>query len=433
VFLAYFCWLYKEVADPARSPRGTRWLFTARSDFVAAALLGIATFSKPTEVLLFPPMILWLAYRRRWTRMVSVGVLFALVAGGLFAINLAVSGEWNYQGGDRRTFYWEFPFQTPASTFDTTGLPMARDEGLGNIIFDSRVFWTNLAHNVAYYFVGRYAGIVAYFFPAVFAMILFLASPRRRPVWQWLVLAAAIAQLLLFIISLPYTWLGGGGSVGNRYFMGVYGIFLFLLPPLASTIGAFVPWIVGGLFVMPLVLNPFAASFRPGDNAKHGPLRLLPPELTLVNDLPVNTDASRVRVWFGDDPNLHDIGFQIYFLDDNAYGREADKSFWVKGESRAEFLIKTDRRIKRATMTFTAGPVATDVKVSIGGRSQSVHVPAGQSTQITFAPSPGFWYQARAFVWVVSISSSSGFTPVFYGAPDSRYLGVRVKPTLVPE
>ena len=45
--------------------------------------------------------------------------------------------------------------------------------------------------------------------------------------------------------------------------------------------------------------------------------------------------------WFGDNPPDHtDPGFQIYFLDDNAFDREPDKSFWVKGESRAEFLVK---------------------------------------------------------------------------------------------
>ena len=50
---------------------------------------------------------------------------------------------------------------------------------------------------------------------------------------------------------------------------------------------------------------------------KHGPLRWLPVELTLVNDLPINTDVERVRVLFGTTPR-----FQIYFLDDNTYPRE---------------------------------------------------------------------------------------------------------------
>ena len=58
-FLAYFCWLYKEVASPERSPRGTRWLFTRRSRSGVAILLGIATFSKPTNALLFGAPVLW--------------------------------------------------------------------------------------------------------------------------------------------------------------------------------------------------------------------------------------------------------------------------------------------------------------------------------------------------------------------------------------
>ena len=51
----------------------------------------------------------------------------------------------------------------------------------------------------------------------------------------------------------------------------------------------------------------------------------------------------------------------MYFFDANAYGQELDKSFWVKGESRAEFLVKTDRPMKRLVLTLTAGAVDTEV------------------------------------------------------------------------
>src|SRR4029453_16304395 len=126
---AYFCWLYKEVAAPERAPRGTRWLFTWKSDVVMAILLGLATFSKATNVLLFGAPALWSIVR--WWRIsrlkagaiyspagtpdarsgqqIPIGRFFlvvatlVLVAGGLFAINMAISGEWNYQGGDRRS------------------------------------------------------------------------------------------------------------------------------------------------------------------------------------------------------------------------------------------------------------------------------------------------------------------------------------------
>src|SRR3954463_13830611 len=58
-FLAYFCWLYKEVATPEQAPRRAQWLFTGHSDVMAAVLLGIATFSKATNALLFVPIVLW--------------------------------------------------------------------------------------------------------------------------------------------------------------------------------------------------------------------------------------------------------------------------------------------------------------------------------------------------------------------------------------
>jgi hypothetical protein len=426
--LAYFCWLYKEVATPERSPRATRWLFGVSGDVAAAVLLGMATFSKPSNLLLYAPIAAWQLWRRRWGAFVVSSAMFVIVAGGLFAANVAVSGEWNYQGGERSTYYAEFPFQTPHSGFDV-GAPKARNEALADIIFDRSVFWTNLFNNIRYFFIGRYSGLVAYFFPAVFALLLFLRSPRTRPGWQYLVLASGLAQMLVFIITQPYSWFGGGGSVGNRYFMGAYGIFLFLMPPLARTWIGIVPWAIGGLFTAQLVLNPFVSSFHPGRYAGHGPLRWLPVELTNVNDLPVNTDPSRVRIWYGDNPGVGDIGFQIYYLDDNAYSREPDKAFWVRGESRAEFLIKTDRPIKSAFFTLQAGPIPTDAVVTLAGSRQKIHLEPGTKRQVTFPMPPGFPYQGR-YVWVASISSSTGFSPVFYGADDARWLGVRVHPML---
>ncbi len=403
-------------------------------------LLGVATFSKPTNALLFIPMLAYVLWRRNFARAVALCVLFGTLAAGLFAVNAAISGEWNYQGGDRKTFMWEFPFQTPASTFEAVNTKAAaRDDALTGIIFDWRVFWTNLGNNLRWYFVGRYSGLVAYFATAVFALLAFFAAPRRRPLWQWLVLGSGVAQILLFVISLPHTWFGGGGSVGNRYFMGVYGIFLFLLPPISSLALSLIPWIVGGLFVGKLIINPFASSMAPGTYADSGPLRWLPVELTNVNDLPINTDSSRVRVEFGNDPGTQGTRnpfFQIYFLDKNWF-LEADKSFWVKGESRAEFLIKTDRPMKRLVLTLYAGPHPVTVHARVGGREQDLVVPAEDSRDITFALGSGFPYvgtddRLPRWVWVASVSSDTGFVPIFLGnSTDPRFLGVRVKPMLV--
>jgi hypothetical protein len=56
----------------------------------------------------------------------------------------------------------------------------------------------------------------------------------------------------------------------------------------------------------------------------------------------------------------------------------------------------------------------------------------GASQQISFTMGPGFPYQGRWPVWIASVSSSSGFVPIFEGdSRDTRYLGVRVRPMLV--
>ena len=297
--LAYFCWLYKEVARRSRPRAGARWLFRPRSDVVAALLLGLATFSKVSNALhVSADRHLACCGGGDGARRSRRRVAFARRARSVCSPSTwrsPVSGTIRAAGSQH------VRLRVSAPDADVRvrgrGAEGAQRGARRRSSSTGRVFWTNLTHNLGYIFVGRYAGIVPYFFPAAFAILAFLAAPRRRPMWQWLVLCGGLAQLLFFCIGTPYTWLGGGGSVGNRYFMGAYGAFLFLLPPISSVGMAVVPWIVGGLFVAPLVLNPFVASFYPGSYAAHGPFRMLPVELTLVYDWPINTDRlARARV-----------------------------------------------------------------------------------------------------------------------------------------
>lgn len=447
-FLAYFCWLYKEVSTPERAPRGTAWLFTWKSDLAMAVILGIATFSKVTNALLLgAPAALWLFRLLRGRRdgapggsgpiaiprIVSCVAAFALTAGALFAVNLAISGDWNYQGGGedvRKSYYYEFPFQNDVPVHEL-GVSKSRDTAMWQVIFNKRTFASNLAHNVEYFFIGRYAGMLPYFFPGLFAMLLMLGAPRRRPDWQWLVLAVALAQGLIFVVATPYTWSGGG--VGNRYFFAGYGVMLFLLPPVETIAGALAPWAIGGLFVAPMVLNPFTASFHPNESSKAGPLRLLPVELTLLNDLPVFTEPERGRVWFGD--TVGDPAFLVSFLDDNAYGREADKAFWTRGDSRADLVFKADKPIRRAVFTVTAGPVATEVSIRVDGRSTGVRLQPDETARVSVDMPAGLLYEKEVegvHLWNVRIETKGGFTPIFVDgkSSDVRYLGARIKPML---
>jgi len=423
VVLGYFCWLYKEVIDPADAPRGTRWLLTGRSDIVASLLLALATFSKPSNILLILPVLIWLTIRKRWASMFAVGALFVVTGAVLLAGNIWVTGEWNFQGGDRRTYYATYPFEDAKVAWDDIGQDRATD-GV-DISFGSPTFSRYLAHNAVYFFVGRYSGMAAYFFPGLFAALAFLLVRQRRRPWQWLVLGIGVAEILLLIIWIPENYFGGGGAVGNRYFMSAYGVFLFTLPPLESVAAAAVPGIVGALFTAAIVLNPFFAAVNPAEHAKQGLFRLLPVELTAVNDLPINTRADRVRIWFGTERR-----FQIYYFDDNAYLRE-DLSFWTRGRAVADMLVKTVEPASRLELVLQAGPVPTTATVRRGWWSQRVTLAAGQIETVNVPLDEGFPYKGTR-VWRVSIASGDGFMPAFLdpSSSDRRFLGVRVTPEL---
>ena len=79
------------------------------------------------------PLLALFVWRRQWLRGFIVGTVFAIVTVGFFASNVAITGEWNYQGGEERATFYSldpdlagprlggFPFQTDQHTFDATG------------------------------------------------------------------------------------------------------------------------------------------------------------------------------------------------------------------------------------------------------------------------------------------------------------------------
>jgi hypothetical protein len=174
-----------------------------------------------------------------------------------------------------------------------------------------------------------------------------------------------------------------------------------------------------------VTFNPFFSSYHPAEHAKQGPLRWLPVELTLVNDLPINTQPNRARIWFGSERR-----FLIYFLDDNTYARE-DLHVWTRGRSSAEFLVRTVEAASSLQLTVTAGAEPTAVTVSRGWWSERVALKAEESRVITVPLDEGFPYSGTR-VWHVKVATDAGFVPAFVNAAseDNRFLGVRLTPEL---
>ena len=424
IFFAYFLWLYKEV-----KPDAPAWLRGRGSDIAAAILLGAATYSKPpNHALLVAPLVVWLWWRRKWLDGFVVGAVSVAIACAFFGLTAINAGEFNYQGGDRKTFYTAFPFDgSKDSVWDRKGKEMSTNDSDSTSVLQD--FPNRFAHNVEYFLVGRHFGFVPYFFPGVIAILLWLSSGERRRPWRLLIFLAVAGSAVGLLVWAPYTWSGGGGPSGNRYIVGVYAALFFLTPPLTSTVPAMLAWIGGALFTAKLLVNPFVAAKMPYVATERGFARFLPVEVTMANDLPVMLiEGPRAHSWY------HDV--LLYFLDEHAYPPEpinaaGDTGVWLAGDGRADIIMRSDWAIDHLTMTLMSR-VPTVVLVSVG--STQVRVPLVPDKAVTVdVPASGI-RDLSGYAYLLTARSTEGFTEHLRDpeSKDYRNLGALMTFTAIP-
>jgi hypothetical protein len=423
VTVAYFLWLYKEVA-----PEGTGFLRGRGSDVVAAAILGAVTYSKPTHVFLIGPLILWAWWRREFVRGIVIGAAFAVATAAFYSATAVNTGEFNYQGGDRKAFYGKFPFDgsTP-DAWDAQGVEMStNDSDAENVLAD---FTNRLTLNVKYFLIGRHFGFVPYFFPGLVAFALWIFSPERSRPWRaFTMLGIALSALALIIIA-PFTWSGGGGPPGNRYFMSVYAAMLFLTPPITSFLPSLIAWTGGALFTAKILINPFVAAKFPNQTTERGFARRLPVELTMANDLPIMLEGVRAHAWFSD--------VLMYFLDEHAYSpetidSEGHQGVWIAGDGRADILVRCEWPIDHLAMTAQSR-IPTTFTVSMGAAASTVQLQPGKP--VTFDVAAAGVRDLRSYAYLLSARSSGGFIPHLQdpATDDRRNLGVLIRFTPIPK
>jgi hypothetical protein len=421
----------------------------------AAILMGLAVYMKPPNGLLAIPLglaplvpalggswlgpDLWPRFRESARRGLVLG-LTALALGGL---NVAVTGELNYQGGERKTFYNHFPLEAHDVTFDNTGIWMTtnqvgplvegKDEasartGPARGAGELRV---SLLWNLGYFWIGRFGGALGYFLPCVWALVLFLlVGPRDRD--GWLALLALLASCIAYLQIIPDNWYGGGGTVGNRYFLNLLPLFLFLIPRGREWLVAAAGAVGLAVFLGPVLASPMQHSLRPGDHALRGAFHALPAELTMLNDLSVFTDLWRKKRPFG---FLGDSGrpadpdaFYLYFTDDGTYGRETRDGrpgFWLRGGESAEVILRALdlAAVRRVRLRITGGSAGDEVTVRLGNASGRVSLGPGESGETTLSVGRGFPYY-ETYLYVLQFQSQRG-------APEGqRSLGAFVELTL---
>ena len=225
-------------------------------------LLGVATYSKPVPVaVLVAPLVALAWWRRRWIRGFAIGTVAVAAAASLFALNAAVTGEFNYQAGDRKTFVDRFPFDRSDATWQSFPQQVIDDPGqAAQAVLINRQLPARFARNVEYFLLGRHFGFIPYYFPGFVAIVAWLVSRSRRDDWRTVTFAGFLLACVLLLLVLPFTWSGGGGPPGNRYALSAYPVLLFLMPPMASVGPGLLAWLVGALFTARMLVSPFAAA-----------------------------------------------------------------------------------------------------------------------------------------------------------------------------
>jgi hypothetical protein len=431
-FLVLFFGLAKTVppeTPPPPKPAGAlnRFLMSAGSDYLAAFLAGIAFFSKPPNIVLLGPLVLWTLLRRRWLKAAGLILVFALGAGVLFGANWALTGDWNYQGGERKSFYSAeggFPFEKEGVTFETAGHAMT-SEGYAQHLYPLRFVPVNLF----YYFFGRFMGLAWYFFPALLALILFFIG--RKSLIRWLLLAALAAEILIYVVLMPDNFGGGGGTLANRYFLNIYPFFLFLVPLVRSRKEVVASWVMAAVFLSTILINPLGSSARPATHAKGLPFKLLPVELTQINELPTNTSPFAFKVPVGS-PEAR--GF-LYFLDDNFNPKHEESGVWTSGATTAEMVLRTYFPIREVVVHLTNGPRRDNrVTVTIDGRSRSLVLRDEESGTLRFPVGDGLVIK-QSHLYRMKVRSSKFSIPYFESgsSSDHRNIGVSFSLDLVPK
>src|SRR5262249_53470926 len=189
-----------------------------------------------------------------------------------------------------------------------------------------------------------------------------LASAEGLRMWRVLTFLAVAGSAALLLVLAPFSWSGGGGPPGNRYFMSLYAPLFFLTPPLTSMLPGVIAWVGGTLFTAKMLINPFVAAKFPNQTTERGFARRLPVALTMATDLPAMVLCLRAHAWMSE--------VLLYFLDEHSSPPEAvdtdlNKGIWIAGDGRADIVVRCEWPIDHLRVTARS-PVATTFTMSMG-------------------------------------------------------------------
>lgn len=439
LFLAFtilFLWLYKHKIQASKDRDKQRgrfhsFLLSDGTDYLAGFLVGIAAFSKPPNVVLLGPLVLLTLFQKKVIKSFLLVLVFLAASGIFWGTNYLITGDWNYQGGERKSFYYTYPFEKENITFDSIQTVEMTADGYAQKHLLPAKF---IPFNLFYYFFGRFTGFTWYFFPAFLFLILFFIEKKR--LYQWLIFLTAFAEILIYIVLMPDNYAGGGGALANRYFLSIYPLLLFLPLAKRKVKELVICWVVAAFFISPILISSSFHSHYPSTHAKRFPFKALPVEMTLVNNLPTNTNPKAFRQEVGNPPH---IGW-LHFLDDNFIPRQKEsqeerRGFWTRGPYTTETILKTYYPVERLDFHLLNNlRMRNEITVQVGREKKKVTLNTKQRATLSFSPVKAFKIKAL-HLYRIKIGASKGSIPYYEieTSAERRFLGVFFEIDIVPK
>lgn len=320
---------------------------------LSGAALAPAVYNKPMLAALGVPVLWLLASRKRWGRVAAWLAGAALATGLVAGVAVSLTGEPTpYLGVTRQGVTLCHPDEMPIQPEPPSEIgrpdPERPTGGAWSWIF--RIPDTSLrelSESLTYFLIGRHTGLFLYFPFTLLCLVLFGLHGRRRGT-GWVLLGCLAAVALFFVLFIPYNWQGGGGFLGNRYYVNAVPGFLFLVTRIRPRSLVPLGWALGGLFLAPLLFSPFArtgAEPTLQSHVRNFPYPWFPLELSL-REVP-----GYHRLWIGD---RRFIGRKDVVL-------PRGERLWVRGASEVEILVLGPEALERAV--FEVGNVAPDQRI----------------------------------------------------------------------
>lgn len=374
-------------------PPWARRLGVGGSLALSAAILALGVYNKPMLAAMGLPICFGLLRRRTWRGLAAwVGSAVAAMA-AICALSWALTGQPTAYLVDLRAgFLVHDPTEPVVEPLEesaektspaTSSVEANTDERPAFVpevakaedVAPAGWWWLlrwpetrgfELREDLVYFFLGRHTGLFVYMPFALLALLLFLLHGLRSfRAWSILLSLALVAAF--FLVWIPFNWHGGGGFVGNRYFVMVYPAFLFLMerlrPSRAQGLAVAVFWGVGGWLTGPLLLAPFglmapAATLQ--IHARAAPHQLAPMDFSL-----------RTHPGYG---GAVQEGVYVWGRKDQIDPLRGSDVAWLRGAEEVDVWLISEAPLERIELELSSPVPENDATVRFGGEERHVEL-----------------------------------------------------------